>query len=201
MISITYPNLIRQCLLLLLITSIYSCQAGTPNVTALSSTVKGFSLKQKIQYVKSKSNFNYFAIKGQCHQTIKSVEVSFDQGQSYQMINPGTNQYSQINCSSDGTFLIQINPSILGFPVQIPTTSKYLDLFVRGQGLMGQTTSLPFRLEILPRTNQITAGSVRTVASSSVNGVSYTIKGRIISSSEKPLQQNGYQIKGSIVVR
>ena len=69
--------LLSTCLL-----GLMSCQPGAPVVTVLGE-VSGFEISETTQILKSKSNKNVFYISGRCFGAINDVQVSFDNGSSF----------------------------------------------------------------------------------------------------------------------
>lgn len=172
-----------------LLFGLMSCQPGNPIVTVLGE-VSGFDISQNIQRLNSKTDKDVFIISGRCFGMISDVQISFDNGSSFESLSQHA-ETSNLNCASDGTFSYTINPNNKTL-FDIPLDQSYKDFKIRGLSEFGATTIHNFRRMISNTNNlQITAGSTRTS----------TFKGRIISSASQSQQGSNYKFKGALKIK
>ena len=187
---------LKNILLSTSLLGLMSCQPGAPIVTVLGE-VGGFEISETTQILKNKSNKNIFFISGKCFGAITDVQISFDNGGSF---NP-LSQYaetSSFNCAINGTFSYKINPNnTVAF--DIPSNSSYKDFKIRGSSDFGATSVQNLRRLVSNSGDlQVTAGSfIETV---SVSGSPAVFRGRVISSAGETSGTN-FKFKGAIRIK
>lgn len=167
---------VKNILLLTLLLTLMSCQAGAPVVTVLGE-VGGFDITETTQILKSKTSKNIFYISGKCQGAIKDIQVSFDNGANYTPLSQFAENYT-MDCSGSGTYSYKINPNnTVAF--DIPADVPYKDFKFRGTSDFGNTVVQNLRRMINSGDGlQITAGSTNTVSAT------YILKARIISAAD-----------------
>ena len=187
---------LKNILLSTFLLGLMSCQPGAPIVTVLGE-VGGFEISESTQILKTKSNKNIFYISGKCFGAITDVQISFDNGATYNPLSQFA-ETSTFNCAVNGTFSYKINPNnTVAF--DIPANSSYKDFKIRGTSDFGSTGVQNLRRMISNSGDlQITAGSF--ISAVSVSGSPAVFRGRVISSAGESSGTN-FKFKGAIRIK
>lgn len=187
---------LKNILLSTSLLSLMACQPGAPIVTVIGE-MSGFEISESTQILKSKTSKNVFYITGKCFGSVSDIQVSFDNGGSYNPLSQYAESFEQ-KCSSDGTFSYKINPNSTSV-FDIPSNSSFKDFKLRGMSDFGATIVLNLRRMVSNSGDlQITAGS--TIANVTVSGTPAVFRGRVLSSAGVTTGTN-FKFKGVVRIK
>lgn len=190
--TVVVTNMSPKLLILNLFLFLFSCQAGTPMISALGE-VSGFTINETVMTLKTKNNNDPFTMSGTCTGKLNDIQISFDNGTTYTSVYPMTTSYQE-NCVAAGTFSFVINPALnAGFAIPQNLSSK--NFLFRGISDFGMTTSQAFRRQVSLGDVQITAGSVTQTVSGGG-----TFKGRITGTTGA-VSDTRFIFQGSVIVK
>jgi hypothetical protein len=168
-----------------------ACQPGAPIVKVLGE-VGGFRLTENVMTLKSKNARDPFFVSGVCFGSVNSIQVSFDEGATYQPLNQFAQSFSQ-SCSSTGSYSYLIDPAI-ATQFNVPAGRSYKDFYFRGTSDFGMTSVQILRRQVNLGSFQITSGSGLVTSGTAV------LSGRIISAAGVASGTN-WVLKGALRIK
>lgn len=192
-------------LILIHVLFIFSCQAGLPELSFLS-TVGNIQLNNTSLMLKEKTNTKRFNISGRCDKKVNNLQVSFDYGTTFVDVSNYTTDL-KIKCNEDESFNLTFDGN-LNSQFSIPQNQNYQILIFRGTTTFGYTNTVAFHItmnngtaEIGPRTYETSATvNVDDSMGGTISRV-YTLKGSISTDSGQPVSSGAYKLEGKIKIK